>query len=104
MKAFAAALICTVFITAGGSKPYTDPCALLDDLDEFNDNYIGMSVNTVHVLLGKPSGGLSGMWGDIYFDSDNEAVIIYYNSSGCVELARYGGWSKPNETENKNVY
>lgn len=68
---------------------------MLDDIDVFNECCSGMSYTTVHMLLGEPSGGLSGFWGDIYFDSNDEAVIIYYDSNGNVDLAISGGWTKP---------
>ncbi len=95
-------LICTLVTTLNGCKPIIDSCSLLNDIDVFNECCSGMSYKAVHMLLGDPPGGLSGFYGDIYFDSDNEAVIIYYDSNGNVDFAILGGWSKP-ETENNPV-
>ncbi len=96
------AFICTLVTALSGYNSIIDSSSLINDIDAFNECCYGMSYNTVHMLLGEPSGGLSGLWGDIYFNSNDEAVIIYYDNSGNVDFAILGGWTKP-ETENKPV-
>ncbi len=95
------AFICTL-VTALNGYDSIIGSSLIDDIDVFNECCSGMSYNMVHELLGEPPGGLSGLCGDIYFNSNDEAVIIYYDNSGNVDFAILGGWTKP-EIESKPV-
>lgn len=89
-------IICLI-MGLSASKIMANPINLLDDIDSFNEHCSGVSLDTVHLLFGNPQGMLSGFWGDIYFNSDNQAVIIYYDENGKVDFAVLGGWSKPNK-------
>lgn len=81
--------ICLI-LALSANKTASDPVNLLDNVDSFNERFSGVSSDTVHLLLGDPQGSLSGFWGDIYFNSDDQAVIIYYDENGRVDFARSG--------------
>lgn len=61
---------------------------LLDDIEELSAQLSGITQKEVHKLLGSPAGTLSGFWGDTYYNSDEQMVIIYYDADGKVELVK----------------
>ncbi len=78
-------------------KNTTDSSGLLDDIDILNETCYGMSNDEIHTMFGEPDGYLSGFWGDIYVNSDNRRVIIYYDEKGKVDFAKLGDETKQTE-------
>jgi hypothetical protein len=61
---------------------------LIDDFERLTAELQGKTVTEVHDLLGEPSGMLSGMYGDVYQDSEGRSIIIYYDENGVVEVIK----------------
>lgn len=101
------AILCSIFVGINANIfATTTSNTLLDDIDVFNKMFSGISYKVVHLLFGEPEpGGPSGIRADVYFNSDEQAVIIYYDENGKVDFAVLGGWSKPNkENEYTEIY
>lgn len=82
------AAILALFVALIGCGKTSDPQKWLDDIEALSDKVTGITQNEVHKLLGSPAGKLSGFWGDMYYNSDEQAVIIYYDADGKVELVK----------------
>ena len=77
-----------LFVALIGCNKTSDTQKLLDDIGALSDKITGITQNEVHELLGSPAGKLSGFWGDMYYNSNEQAVIIYYDANGEVELVK----------------
>lgn len=80
--------VLALFVALIGCDKASDTKKLLDDIGALSNKVIGITQNEVHELLGSPAGNLSGFWGDVYYNSDDQAVIIYYDADGKVELVK----------------
>ena len=89
MKKFAISLIILVALMCLCSCK-NDPKGshLLEDIEALSTELHGMSQSEVHEFLGAPVGELSGFWGDIYHNSENQSVIVYYDENGKVEFVK----------------
>ena len=77
--------VLALFVALIGCDKTSDTQKLLDDIGALSDKVTGITQNEVHELLGSPAGKLSGFWGDMYYNSDDQAVIIYYDADGKVK-------------------
>ena len=77
-----------LFVALIGCDKTSDAQKWLDDIEVLSDKVTGITQDEVHELLGSPAGKLSGFWGDMYYNSDEQAVIIYYDADGKVELVK----------------
>ena len=80
--------VLTLFVALIGCNKTSETQKLLDDIGALSDKVTGITQNEVHELLGSPAGKLSGFWGDMYYNSNEQAVIIYYDANGEVELVK----------------
>lgn len=80
--------VLALFVALIGCDKISDTRIMLDDIGALSDKVTGITQNEVHELLGSPAGKLSGFWGDMYYNSDDQAVIIYYDADGKVELVK----------------
>lgn len=68
-----------------GCKGTPDRDTLIGNVKMLDSEVRDKTEEEVHDILGEPSGNLSGFWGEIYTNSENKSVVIYYDSDGKVE-------------------
>ena len=99
-KVLSVVLAMAVMLALVGCEKTKNPQTLLDDTEELTSEIVGKSQDEVHKLLGEPSGKLFGFWGEVYYNSDKQEIVLYYDTNGTVEnvVVRM---DKPTDTETK---
>ena len=79
MKKNIAIVLCLALaLSLEGCSKKTDKDNMLDDVEKLSSELQGKSRVEVHEVLGEPDRELSGLDGEIYYNSENKSVIILY--------------------------
>ena len=99
-KLLSVVLAMAVMLALVGCEKTKNSQTLLDNTEELTSEIVGKSQDEVHKLLGEPSGKLFGFWGEVYYNSDKQEIVLYYGTDRTVEnvVVRM---DKPTDTEKK---